>query len=88
MTFLVGRLALRSRRVPSVSGADALPGQRITVLSWEGEQGYVSAAGERWRAVGPAGLAPGDTVVITDVQGVTLHVQADTDSASFAHPPR
>ncbi|MNL26043.1 hypothetical protein D3C87_1475490 [compost metagenome] len=78
MTFLIGRLALRSRRAPIVSGADALIGQRIRVLSWEGEQGHVAAAGERWRAVGPAGLAPGDTVVIAAVQGVTLHVQADT----------
>lgn len=78
MTFLIGRLALRSRRAPIVSGAEALIGQRIKVLSWNGEQGHVTAAGERWRAVGPAGLAPGDTVVIAAVRGVTLHVVADT----------
>lgn len=76
MTFLIGRLALRSRRAPIVSGAEALIGLRIKVLSWAGEQGYVAAAGERWRAVGPAGLAAGDTVVITAVRGVTLQVQA------------
>ncbi|QVQ29153.1 nodulation protein NfeD [Achromobacter deleyi] len=87
MTFLIGRLALRSRRAPIVSGADALIGQRIRVLSWEGEQGHVAAAGERWRAVGPAGLAPGDTVVIAAVQGVTLHVLADT-SLSPSGPSR
>jgi membrane-bound serine protease (ClpP class) len=78
MTFLIARLALRSRRAPIVSGAEALIGQRIKVLSWNGEQGHVAASGERWRAVGPAGLAPGDTVVIAAVQGVTLHVRADT----------
>ena len=78
MTFLIARLALRSRRAPIVSGAEALIGQRIKVLSWNGEQGHVAAAGERWRAVGPAGLAAGDTVVITAVHGVTLHVRADT----------
>ena len=77
MTFLIGRLALRSRRVPRVSGTETLIGQYIKVLSWEGEQGYVAAAGERWRAVGPAGLEPGDTVVITAVRGVTLHVRVD-----------
>lgn len=77
MTFLIARLALRSRRAPIVSGAEALIGQHIKVLSWNGEQGHVAAAGERWRAVGPAGLAPGDTVVITAVHGVTLHVRAD-----------
>lgn len=87
MTFLIGRLALRSRRVPSVSGVDALIGQRIEVLSWKGEQGYVSAAGERWRAVGPAGVMPGDTVVITAVQGVTLHVQGDTSLSAPVPPP-
>lgn len=78
MTFLIARLALRSRRAPIVSGAEALIGQHIKVLSWNGEQGHVAAAGERWRAVGPAGLAAGDTVVITAVHGVTLHVRADT----------
>ena len=78
MTFLIARLALRSRRAPIVSGAEALIGQRIKVLSWNGEQGHVAASGERWRAVGPAGLAPGDTVVIAAVHGVTLHVRADT----------
>ncbi len=78
MTFLIARLALRSRRAPIVSGAEALIGQRIKVLSWNGEQGHVAASGERWRAVGPEGLAPGDTVVIAAVHGVTLHVRADT----------
>ncbi|MGV2894538.1 NfeD family protein [Achromobacter sp. AGC78] len=78
MTFLIARLALRSRRAPIVSGAEALIGQHIKVLSWNGEQGHGAAAGERWRAVGPAGLAAGDTVVITAVHGVTLHVRADT----------
>ncbi|MBO1016848.1 nodulation protein NfeD [Achromobacter sp. SD115] len=78
MTFLIGRLALRSRRAPVVSGAEALIGLRIKVLSWTDGQGYVAAVGERWRAVGPAGLAAGDSVVITAVRGVTLHVQPDT----------
>jgi membrane-bound serine protease (ClpP class) len=77
MTFLIGRLALRSRRAPVVSGAEALLGQRVKVLSWNGGQGYVAASGERWRATGPAGLAAGDTVVIAAVRGVTLQVRAD-----------
>ncbi|MGE8617560.1 MAG: NfeD family protein, partial [Achromobacter spanius] len=41
MTFMIARLALRSRRAPIVSGAEALIGQRIKVLSWNGEQGHV-----------------------------------------------
>lgn len=77
MTFLIARLALRSRRAPVVSGAEALIGRRIKVLSWSGGQGYVAAEGERWRAEGPAGLAAGDAVEITAVDGVTLHVRAD-----------
>lgn len=40
MTFLIGRLALRSRRAPIVSGVEALIGQRARILSWTGEQGY------------------------------------------------
>ena len=77
MTFLIGRLALRSRRAPVVSGVDALIGRRVQVLSWNGAQGYVMAEGERWRAQGPAGLAAGDPVVIESAQGLTLRVRAD-----------
>ncbi|WYX29970.1 NfeD family protein [Achromobacter denitrificans] len=84
MTFLIGRLALRSRRAPIVSGVEALIGQRAKVLSWTGAQGYVAAAGERWRATGPTGLAAGDTAVIESAQGVTLRVRADAG----APPPR
>lgn len=84
MTFLIGRLALRSRRAPIVSGVEALAGQPARVLSWTGAQGYVSAAGERWRAVGPAGLAAGDTVVIASAEGLTLHVRTDAGPP----PPR
>jgi len=83
MTFLIARLALRSRRAPIVSGVEALLGQRVKVLSWTGAQGYVSAAGERWRAAGPDGLAAGDTVVIESAQGLTLRVRADAGA-----PPR
>ncbi|KCV50761.1 nodulation efficiency protein NfeD [Bordetella bronchiseptica 7E71] len=74
LTFLIARLALRSRRAPQVSGAQGLVGRRGRVLSWEHDQGYVAADGERWRARGPAGLAAGDAVTIHAVQGVTLHV--------------
>ena len=74
LTFLIARLALRSRRAPQVSGAQGLVGRRGRVLSWEHEQGFVAADGERWRARGPAGLAAGDAVTIHAVQGVTLHV--------------
>ncbi|CAM3945521.1 NfeD-like C-terminal domain-containing protein [Bordetella tumbae] len=88
MTFLIGRLALRSRQAPNVSGADALIGQRAKVLSWEGEQGYVSAAGERWRAVGPTDVMPGDTVVIAAVQGLTLHVRVDISFSAHLPPVR
>jgi len=77
MTFLIGRLALRSRRAPVVSGVDALIGRRVQVLSWDGAQGYVMAEGERWRAQGPAGLTAGDPVVIESAQGLTLRVRAD-----------
>ncbi|MFJ0947595.1 nodulation protein NfeD, partial [Bordetella bronchiseptica] len=64
LTFLIARLALRSRRAPQVSGAQGLVGRRGRVLSWEHDQGYVAADGERWRARGPAGLAAGDAVTI------------------------
>ncbi|SSW64953.1 NfeD family protein [Achromobacter agilis] len=86
MTFLIGRLALRSRRAPVVSGVEALIGQRTKVLSWTGAQGYVSAGGERWRAVGPVDLAAGDTVVIESAQGLTLRVRTDAEAPSQKEP--
>lgn len=83
LSVLVGRLAWRTRRLRSASGVDAAPGQAVPVLDWSGDSGHVQLAGERWRATGASGLAPGQTVRVQAVRGLTVWVTADAEP-----PPR
>ena len=48
---------------------------RAVVLEWAGGAGYVSADGERWRAVSQDPLAPGDSVAVKRVDGLKLEVE-------------
>lgn len=77
MTLLVVRLALRSRRHRVVSGTAGMIGEPALVLDWSGTAGHVHTAGERWSAIGPPGLAVGQTVVVRAVRGLTVEVSAD-----------
>ncbi len=45
------------------------------VIEWSGKAGFVSAGGERWRAVSKDALAAGDPVRIAKVKGLTLDVR-------------
>ncbi|MFN0023911.1 MAG: NfeD family protein [Parvularculaceae bacterium] len=45
------------------------------VIEWSGRAGFVSAGGERWRAVSKDTLAAGDPVRIAKVKGLTLDVR-------------
>lgn len=76
LTLLIVRMALKSRRLRAVTGAEALPGEVGEVLEWHQGKGRVFAAGERWLARGPAALTPGQPVRITAVQGLQLDVQS------------
>jgi membrane-bound serine protease (ClpP class) len=86
-SILVLRLAWRTRGLRSESGSEALIGRTATVLDWAANraEGHVLLAGERWRAVGAAGLRPGDVVRVDRVQG--LSVQVSAASPASADPP-
>lgn len=71
---LAATSAVRSHRRRVVTGREALIGARAEVLDWSETSGHVWAASERWNARGPAGLAAGQSVRVTGVDGLRLEV--------------
>ncbi|MGH6781018.1 MAG: NfeD family protein [Sphingomonadaceae bacterium] len=76
-TLVVARLALSSYRRGIVSGREEMVGLRGVVENWEGGEGYVLAHGERWKAAAPLSLGKGQSVRVTALDGLTLHVEPD-----------
>jgi membrane-bound serine protease (ClpP class) len=72
---IVLRAALRARRLPVVTGNEALVGRRAIAESDLSPEGVVDLDGERWRAVAHDGtVRAGEQVQIVRVEGITLHV--------------
>ncbi|MHB1528263.1 MAG: NfeD family protein [Acidiferrobacteraceae bacterium] len=65
--------AVRTRRQPLKSGAADLMGALAVVMQTAPEL-RVKVHGEDWRAESPVALAPGDSVRVTSVRGLTLQV--------------
>ncbi len=74
-TFIVAYLARRSFGARVVSGAEEMVGAPGKITDWTGGEGHVWVHGERWAASGAAGLAPGDKVRVTALDGLTLRVE-------------
>lgn len=77
LAYVYPRIAAGAERLSHekpVLGMDAYVGTTATVVDWDGSRGHVIAAGTRWSATGPAGLAEGDEVVITAASGLSLTV--------------
>jgi len=76
MGYLVAKAQLRR----PVSGVAALAGQTATVRHWQGTSGKVFINGELWqaRSATPLTLAPGQTVVVTGRDDMTLEVEGDS----------
>ncbi len=68
--------AWRSQRRQTVSGTEQLVGMQAQVIDWSGATGHLLVNGERWNARGPISPRPGEMVVITSVDGLTLGVDA------------
>lgn len=71
----IGSFALRARRRPVVSGAEAMLGSTAEALDDFEGRGWVLAAGERWQARGT--MKRGERARITAVDGLTLVVQTE-----------
>jgi membrane-bound serine protease (ClpP class) len=75
LALLASSYVWAARRRPARVGVQAMQGMRAEVLDWFGEAGHVLAEGERWQAHGETGFAPGETVEVTSVRGLTLTVR-------------
>jgi membrane-bound serine protease (ClpP class) len=68
---------VRSRRLPVVTGVEALIGRTGVALSDLAPRGMVKIDGEVWSAIAvDEPIARGEQVAIVNVEGVTLRVQA------------
>jgi membrane-bound serine protease (ClpP class) len=56
------------------AGTSPMHGLSAEVLDWAGGAGHVRTEGERWNAVGPPDLMPGEAVRVEAVDGLTLRV--------------
>lgn len=77
MTLIIARLAARSFGARVVSGAEGMIGAAAKVTDWQKGKGYVWLHGERWQARGPEVLGADETVLVTKIEGLILHVEHD-----------
>ena len=69
----------RSHRRAVVSGQEEMVGSTGRVVDWRGDEGRIRIHGETWRAHGASGLAPGQPVKVTAIQGLDLEVAPISD---------
>lgn len=77
-TLIIARLAARSFGARVVSGAEDMIGATAKVTHWQQGKGHVWVHGERWQARGPEVLGVGETVLVTKIEGLVLHVEHDS----------
>ena len=81
LILLIGYL-IRAQRGRIVTGKPELVGAEARVEDWQDGAGRVWLHGERWNARGPADLAPGQTVTVTALDGLTVTVAPAPAAAS------
>ncbi|HEY1480316.1 MAG TPA: NfeD family protein [Gaiellales bacterium] len=76
VVLFVARKVVEARFAPLFElGSEALVGSEATALTPLGRDGQVLVHGERWRALTDDGAhAPGEHLIVTKVDGLTLHV--------------
>ena len=74
-------LVSRAVRRPTVSGTEALIGQRCEVITeFKNGRGRVHLDGEDWQATGPDGLSVGEHAQVVGIDGLTVQVTATSSS--------
>lgn len=77
--LMVVSAILRSRRMPAVTGTQALIGRTAVVRSALEPEGQVFLEGERWTATAQDGpVKEGESVIVTGVHGLRLNVRRVT----------
>ncbi|MCW3784419.1 NfeD family protein [Defluviimonas salinarum] len=79
LVLLLG-FTLHAYRTRPVSGRARMIDAPGRVLEWDGGSGFVWVEGERWQAQGTESLAPGQTVRVCSVDGLTLIVESASDT--------
>lgn len=69
-------LALRARRRPVATGAEAMVGGLVEIVEGAGDRWLVRYGGELWNARSSAGVHPGQRARITRVSGLTLWIES------------
>jgi len=75
------KLAIRARRMKVTTGMAGMIGLHGRAQTAIGPTGMVFVRGELWRARSPMRIAPGEGVRVTDIDGLTLDVEAEKDDA-------
>lgn len=78
--LLVGRLAIGSRTRPVVSGREEMVGATGEVIEGGPGEGWATVHGERWRVRAAGPLAPGQTVRVRKIEGLTLEVEPEASN--------
>jgi membrane-bound serine protease (ClpP class) len=78
---LMGGYLWRARRSPVRIGAQAMRGMSAKVLDWRDGRGHVLAQGERWQATGEEAFAPGESVEVAGITGLTLAIRRRRSAA-------
>ena len=65
---------IKDRKRKSVCGVTGMLGKVGKIKYWQKSEGQVFVNGELWRAVSDSPLSTGDSVVIQDVDGLTVRV--------------
>jgi membrane-bound serine protease (ClpP class) len=80
LTFML-KLAMRARRMKVTTGMAGMIGLRGRAQTAIAHEGTVFVRGELWRARSPMRIAAGEGVRVTDINGLTLNVEAEKDDA-------
>jgi len=80
MTFML-RLAIRARRSKVTTGTAGMIGLTGRAETAVAPQGTIFVRGELWKARSQMSIAPGESVRVTGMDGLTLDVEAEKDAA-------
>jgi membrane-bound serine protease (ClpP class) len=77
IVLVLGRLALAAQRAPTVTGLEALVGERGRTLTpvAPDRDGQIAVHGEIWRATSRLAIGPGAPVRVAGVDGLTILVE-------------
>ena len=75
------KLAVRARRMKVTTGMAGMIGLHGRAQTAIAPEGTIFVRGELWRARSLMSIAPGEGVRVTDIEGLTLDVEAEKDDA-------